>query len=376
MEKLGLYVHIPFCSKKCDYCDFTSFCLGKTEQNRYLKALLSEIDLVKNDFKDKVFDTIFIGGGTPSVVYDGFIKELSKKIFSSFNVSKNYEFTIEVNPNSFNEQKCEEYINSGVNRISVGVQNLNEKVVNGVGRLQSKANVINTFKILNKSKLKNISADVMLGLPEESQTTITNTIKFLIEYKVKHISAYTLQLEEGTPLAKLVELGKKTIPDDDKVVKQYRAVNKLLTQAGYVRYEISNYAKPGYECKHNQKYWFNSGYLGLGASSHSYFGSERLWHTKNLNKYIADMQKSNLNYEKEVLTRQEKRTERIMLSLRTNKGLNLASFKKEFNEDLLISKQKEINLLQKRNMIDIKNGRLKINEKFFSVSNAIILELV
>ncbi len=376
MTSLGLYIHIPFCSKKCDYCDFTSFCMGKTEQQAYLNALEKEIGLVKTKFKDKTFNTIFIGGGTPSVVFDGFILRLSKKIFASFNIEKSYEFTIEVNPNSFNKAKLDEYVLAGVNRISVGVQNISEKVVNGVGRFQTKKDVENTFNLVKNSPIKNVSADIILGLPNESLYSVKNTVKFLLQNGVTHISSYTLQLEEGTPLERAVTSKQIEVSSDEEIVKQYNAIYKMLKKAGFVRYEISNYAKPHFECKHNQKYWDNSEYLGLGLAAHSYINGVRSWHAKNIKEYIGSINSGNLPTKQENLSNEQRRTERIMLSLRTREGLNLKAFEKEFKEDLLSTRKTEIARLIKLNMIELKNGNLRILDDKFSVSNSIILELL
>ncbi len=377
MTNLGLYIHIPFCSKKCDYCDFTSFCMGKTEQNAYLNALFTEIDLVKNQFKNKTFNTIFIGGGTPSVVFDGFILSLSKKIFSSFNIAKNYEFTIEVNPSSFNEKKFKEYLQAKINRISLGVQSINGAVTSGVNRAQTRAQIDAAFNILNIAGFKNISADVMLGLPNQSINSVKNTLTYLINNNVKHISTYTLQLEEGTPLYKKVNSKQISLPQDDFVVKQYNEAYKILTKHGFNRYEISNYALPNYTCQHNLKYWNNVEYLGIGIAAHSYVDGTRFWNTKNFNTYITQLSNHKRPIKaKEKLTKQQKITERIMLSLRTQNGLNLTDFCKEFNMDLLKTKQKQINNLQKAGSIDIKNGYLFILPKYFEISNTIILELV
>lgn len=377
MTNLGLYIHIPFCSKKCDYCDFTSFCMGKTEQNTYLNALFTEIDLVKNEFKNKTFDSIFIGGGTPSAVFDGFILSLSKKIFSSFNIAKNYEFTIEVNPSSFNEKKFKEYLLAQINRISLGVQSINRVVTSGVNRAQTRAQIDAAFNILNEAGFKNISADVMLGLPNQSINSVKSTINYLINHKVKHISAYTLQLEDGTPLHKKVNSQQISLPQDDFVVKQYNEAYKVLTKHGFERYEISNYALPGFICQHNLKYWNNVEYLGLGIAAHSYVNGTRYWNTKNFSTYIAQLSNHRRPTQgKEKLTKQQKITERIMLSLRTAKGLNLKEFSKEFNVDLLKTKQKQIKNLQKAGFIDIKNGFLAILPNYFEISNTIILELL
>lgn len=376
MKNLGLYIHIPFCLKKCDYCNFSSFCMPVRAQKAYLTALKKEIDLKKAKYKNKSFSSIYIGGGTPSAVFDGFILELSQKIFSSFNIEENAEFTIEVNPKSFNEKKLKEYLLAGVNRVSVGVQCLNEKVVQNVGRQQTRQDIEKAFNLLNNSPIANISADVILGLPNETLRDVSVTLNYLIKHGVKHISTYTLQVEDGTPLSKSVSENRQVLPTDEQTVAQYNKVCATLAKAGFVRYEISNFAKPGFESQHNQKYWHNVEYLGLGLSAHSFSDGTRFWNTSNFDEYILSIQNNILPQKQEVLTADQKRTERIMLSLRTAEGLDLTAFQKEFNENLLKTRQKEIENLLNLGMICLKNCHLAIKEDKFELSNSIILELL
>ncbi len=375
MCAMGMYVHIPFCSKKCDYCDFTSFCLGKNEQEQYLNALIREIDLKKQSMANMQFDTLYIGGGTPSVVYPGFISALAKKIFSSFNFCKNFEFTIEVNPNSFSQQKLDEYLLIGCNRISLGVQSLTKKVLNKVGRNQTKKQVKNAFKILKNNNFTNISADVIIGLPCQTLHSVKSTLKYLIK-RTKHISVYALQVEDNTPLKQNIQNKLLTPKTDEQTLKYYNSVCAILQKHGFNRYEISNFARQGYQSKHNQKYWQGVEYVGLGLNSHSFIDGVRFYNTKNLNEYITKLTQNKLPIEyTEKLTQEEERTERIMLSLRTSDGLNLAKFKQDFNEDLTITKAQQIKKLQALNLITIKNGFLKITSQNFYLANSIILEL-
>ncbi|HIU06575.1 MAG TPA: radical SAM protein [Candidatus Onthoplasma faecigallinarum] len=180
---MGIYIHIPFCSKKCDYCDFVSYSMDTKAQQLYLDALFTEIDMVKNKFMDKTFDSIFIGGGTPSIVYEGFISSLARKLYSSFHFADKIEFSIEVNPSSFTKEKFFEYVEAGVNRISVGVQCLDQKLLANHGRIQSVDNVKETFKILRESEFPNVNGDVMIGLPGQSKRSVVQTIKFLLKTK-------------------------------------------------------------------------------------------------------------------------------------------------------------------------------------------------
>lgn len=428
MKNLGLYIHIPFCTSKCSYCDFVSFCYGEDKQKEYLNVLLLEIEFYKDKFKDKVFDSLYIGGGTPSAVFNGFIEKLSKKVFDSFNFAPDIEFTIEVNPNSFNEEKLLEYLRARVNRISIGVQCLNDKVTNNIGRVQTRTSVENAFNILNKHNFTNISADIMLAMPNESDQDIIDTINFFKQNNVKHVSAYSLQVEENTPLFDRVQAG-ESVPNDDESRRQYDLAVELLKKAGYNRYEVSNFAIPGYESRHNQKYWNNTEYLGLGVSAHSFYNNMRIFNTSNLSEYIkkcknlsnfikksckntlktlnnCEIKKSDAENEKttkpiktnklnsnfikrvkefskilpiggyEFLDENTQKTERIMLSLRTSKGLDIDAFNKEFSSNFLSEHKQTIENLKKINAVTLEDNHLKITDEFFYLSNAIIEEFI
>lgn len=377
-KPMGLYIHIPFCSRKCDYCDFVSYSMDYKAQQLYLDALFTEIDMVKRNFYDRTFDSIFIGGGTPSIVYEGFIASLARKIYSSFHFLDKTEFTIEVNPSSFTKEKYFEYVQAGVNRISVGVQCLDEKLLREHGRIQSMENIDETFKLLKNSEFPNVNSDVMIGLPGQTKSSVMQTINYLMKQNVKHISTYTLQIEKHTMLYSKLKKGKISPVKDEDMVDIYNKINKTLTKAGYCRYEVSNYAKPGFECKHNLKYWDEeSSYLGLGVAAHSYIDGYRYYNTKRLDTYIDAMNEGkSAVYSKEYVSNEEHRIERIMLSLRTQKGLDLDKFKKDFNEDILRTRAEAIKKMTELGMIEIKDNYLKIKDDYFAVSNSIIVELI
>ena len=367
---MGLYVHIPFCSKKCDYCDFVSYSMNIEAQQKYLEALKQEIDSLSLKFSSKKFNSLYIGGGTPSFVFEGFIRELTKKIFSSFCFVEGFEFTIEVNPSSVSEAKLLEYMQAGVNRVSMGVQCLDAKLLRNLGRIQSIENIDNAFKLLHKMKFINIGSDVMIGLPNQTVKSVKQTIKYLIKQNVKHISVYTLQIENHTLLFDRVQQGKVKPLSDEMCLKMYNMVYKMLKKAGFIRYEVSNFAKPTFESMHNFKYWNEVEYLGLGVSAHSYIGNYRFCNTKRLDKYIENIEIGELPIEsKEYLNFEERRTERIMLSLRLASGL-------DFKEDLLKSRADSIKSLEEMNLIKIENGFLKLTEDSYYISNSIIMELL
>lgn len=376
-KPMGLYVHIPFCAKKCDYCDFTSYPMDNQAQIMYLKGLYEEIDQLKDNFCDRIFDTIYIGGGTPSFVYDDFISELSFKIFSSFQFTDKVEFTIEVNPSSFTREKFYEYLKAGVNRISVGVQCLNSHVLANHGRLQSIKSVKDTFKMFKKADFANVSGDVMLGLPGQTEHMVTKTVKFLIKNGCSHISTYALQIEKGTLMYDKFKRGQLRLIPDAKQLAMYNKVYGILKKNGFKRYEVSNFARPGFESRHNSKYWDGTNYLGLGVSAHSFINNYRYYNTKRVDTYLDAMrQGKSAVYKREYLDTSTRRTECIMLALRTIKGLNLEDFHKTFNEDILQTRASAIKKYIDNNMLELNDGYLRVTEQYFYVSNSIILELI
>lgn len=374
---MGLYIHIPFCSSKCDYCDFVSYSMDCKAQQLYLDALFTEIDMVKDRYNDRSFNSIYIGGGTPSFVYEGFIASLARKIYSSFHILEGAEFTIEVNPSSFTKEKFFEYVQAGINRISVGVQCIDEDVLRSNGRIQSLSNIKETFKILQSAEFPNVNGDIMIGLPGQTERDVLDTVKFLIRHNVKHLSIYALQIERHTVLYNKLRAGKIKPIKDETMLTIYNSVYKLLKKEGYIRYEVSNFARPNFESRHNKKYWDDSQYLGLGVSAHSYIDGYRYYNTKRLDTYIDNMANGKTAvYSKEYISDEKRRTERIMLSLRTTEGLDLAKFKADFNEDLLRSRSEQIKKLIDLHMLELDGDILRITEDYYYVSNTIIMELL
>lgn len=374
---IGLYVHIPFCSRKCDYCDFVSYSMNKDAQKKYIEALKQEIDMRKDDFVDDIVDSLYIGGGTPSIVFEGFIYELCQKLYSSFHFAKNAEITIEVNPESFTENKLLEYLHAGINRISVGVQCIDSNILYEVGRFQTMESVRRTFEILKKSKFDNVSADIMIGLPEQTPDTIFRTVQFLLAHKVKHISVYSLQLENRTVLYDRYKQGKLTLPKDEEVLKLYNQVSDNLFAAGFKRYEVSNFSISSYESRHNLRYWNDGSYLGLGVAAHSYVDHYRFANTKRLDTYIDNIRDGKLpTSKKEYIPINTRKTERIMLSLRTTKGLDLDKYQAEFGEDFIQNNFDIVKKLVKLGMLEMKGHYLRLTNEYYYVSNRVIKEFI
>ena len=357
---ISIYVHIPFCESKCVYCAFASFVAGEKEREKYFDALKKEI--ASCNFDDRDVQSIYFGGGTPSCVSAEQIAGVMQEIRKHFRVLENAEITIECNPCSASEKKLETYKKIGFNRISFGVQSLDDGVLKFLGRRHDKAGALGSLKRATAAGFENISADLLLGLPAGD---VKKDAARLIKNGVKHISAYMLQIEDNTPLKNMLERGDVKLPSDDETADNYQKLALFLQKKGFKRYEISNFAFTGYESRHNSAYWTGQKYLGFGLGAHSFDGKNRRWaNASNFEDYYAD------RVQIETLSKKDRDEEIIMLGLRCEAGFNT----KELSFD--ITKNKNFNELLQQNII-IKNGDIvTLNPNFYEVSNSVILKLL
>ncbi len=362
---LGIYVHIPFCERKCNYCAFSSFVSSEEEREKYTNFIIKEIENFAKTNPKKV-DTIFIGGGTPSLLENNLLGEIFKALRSGFDITPTAEITIECNPNSLTEEKLAFYKTLGINRISLGVQTLDEDGLKFIGRLHDRNLAINAVKMATKM-FDNVSVDLLIGVKDMEKEEFLSEIDLLTGLGITHISTYMLQVEKGTPLAKMTAK-EKILPDDDDCIDVYNATAKRLKQHGFIQYEVSNFAKEGRECKHNQKYWTGEDYIGFGLSAHSYIDGTRWANASNFADYYA--QKTAL---KEKLTREQLITEHIMLGLRCNSGISkthLASL------DYDIEKCEDFATFIERGIIKEEGDRLFLNPEYYGVNNFVIVHLL
>lgn len=379
-NELSIYVHIPFCESKCQYCSFVSTVGTSADKKAYFSNLIGELKIqtVKSR-KNCSVSTVYIGGGTPSSMDYYYIRDLLSCIYKNFPVKNTAEITIEINPNSVDKNKIREYILAGVNRFSIGLQSTNPKILKDMGRGHKAADFEKVVKMIREFGVRNISADVIIGYPKQKMVDVKDTINYLLKMEIPHISTYMLQVEEGTPLKCLVDKGSVGVPDDELVVDMYKYVSTALTSAGYNRYELSNFAKEGYESEHNKTYWARKNYIGIGLSAHSYINGIRIANTSNMKEYARKIEeKGELPIESsKVLSIEEKKEEFIMLSLRTSEGLDLEEYKDEFGENFL-TKRKSIvaNMIKEELLVLTKDNRLVCTTDGFLVLNKIILELV
>ena len=377
MKSLGLYIHIPFCEKKCDYCNFVSFCCQEDVKLKYVQALKKEIIKQAKEYNQYFLDTIFLGGGTPTCLPDGCIQDIMSCIYDNFIVDKNAEITIECNPNSISESKLQEFKNSKINRLSIGLQVYNNRLLRIIGRLHSKKQFDQSICLAKKYGFENINVDIILGIPRQKIRHVKKELKHLIKLDLKHISAYGLIVEPNTKLEKNLEQKIYNLPSETTQVKMYDYTKKYLQKHGLFRYEVSNFAKSGYESKHNLKYWTNKEYLGLGLTSSSYINETRWKNTDNFQEYISQIYNNILpQHDIEQINAKDSVTECIMLSLRTQSGIYLKEFKKRFGFDLLTAKKAVVYNLFDDGLVAIKDNRLFCTDLGFKLLNHVILCLI
>lgn len=364
MKNISIYVHIPFCAKKCKYCDFCSFKADKNFIIEYFDVLKKECK--KKSDKNKIVKTIYFGGGTPSSVDEKFICQTLNEIRKNFVVDEKAEITIECNPCSVTKEKLVAYKNAGINRISFGVQSFDDKVLLAIGRLHNGEQAERAICLAKEVGFQNISCDIMLGIPFQTDKILESDLKKIIDLDVQHVSCYTLQLEENTPLYQEVKRGMTKVDDDDNLAKKYQKMQIFLKKHDFFQYEVSNFAKNNMFSKHNLNYWERGEYIGLGLSAHSFINETRIANSKNFEEY------KNGIVEKEKLAKQEIVEELIMLGLRCFKGIDLCVLKK-FGVDLL--QNKSCQKFLKQGILQLEDNKLRLKEDYYELNNAIIVEL-
>lgn len=373
MKELGLYVHVPYCKSKCKYCDFNSYMGCEKSMDKYFSCLCQEIKIFAPTFKDYTVTTVYIGGGTPSYVDAKYIKDILSTIKAQFSLSETAEISMEANPNSVSLEKAVIWHNAGVNRISVGLQAVSKRLLKTIGRIHTLKDYKNAIKSLKTAGFTNINTDLMLGLPNQRISDVCKAIKIATKNST-HISAYSLIVEDGTPMKKLIEEGVLKLPSEENTIEMYDIAYDKLKKAGFNRYEVSNFAKSGYECKHNLNCWSYLPYIGFGAGAHSFVENKRCENETSIYDYIDKMETGDPTKEKITLTRDEQLEEYIMLGLRKEEGISPKEMKQLFKYDILKAKNKEIQKLSKVGLISV-SDRISATEMGFFVLNRIILEL-
>lgn len=331
-EELSLYIHIPFCVRKCGYCDFLSAPADEKARDRYVQALLMEIERYRGtETADRKIKTLYIGGGTPSILSVNQLDCIIQKIKCTFNFCDDIEASMEMNPGTASKEKCRALYQMGINRLSIGLQSTNDKELNTLGRIHSYEDFLNTYTWCREAGFQNINVDLMAALPYQTVESYTTGLRKIIRLAPEHISAYSLILEEGTPFYQKYNSGCYPLPDEEQERLMYRETEQILAQAGYERYEISNYAKKGYACRHNLVYWQGGDYLGLGLGSSSYMDGVRFHNTTDFDIYVNQ---GAYVEDREELSVQAKMEEFMFLGLRIMAGVSGTKFEKRFGKTM------------------------------------------
>lgn len=404
-KELGIYIHIPFCKHKCYYCDFVSFSNKEEIVEKYIKAVTKELKkyLENKEFmKNYNVTTIYIGGGTPSYIDSKYIveilKEIEKKLVNNDTKFQDIEITLEVNPGTINEEKVNLYKKAKINRISMGVQSTNDKILKQIGRIHTYNEFLEAYNLVRKIGFDNINIDLMIGLPNQTISDVKESLEKIIELNPNHISVYSLILEEGTVLDKMIEEGKMELLDEELERNMYWYVKNTLENSGYNHYEISNFSKIGKESKHNLNCWEQKEYIGIGTSAHSYINGVRYCNKSSVEKYIENINNKDIDVNEivklgnsdesflekvenvyeidEIQSLEDKKREYMLLGLRKLEGVKISSFKEKFVENPIYVYHKELEKLVEEDLIRIDGDRIFLSRRGIDLANLVWKEFV
>lgn len=385
-KELGIYIHIPFCKQKCYYCDFVSFSNKQNLIEQYIEAVKKEINKY---FKDENFlksynvTTIYIGGGTPSYIDSKYILEilklLEKNLIDNKTKFDDIEITIEVNPGTVDKEKLEQYKKAKINRLSIGLQSTNNNLLKEIGRIHTFEQFLEAYNTAQKVGFDNINVDLMIGLPNQNIEDIKESLAQIIQLNPTHISVYSLIIEEGTAIEKLIRENKLKEMDEELERNMYWYVKNTLELNGYKHYEISNFAKKGKESKHNMNCWLQKEYIGIGTAAHSYMQNVRYSNCNNIEKYIKNMEKEknkNIYEIEEIQELEDRKKEYMLLGLRKIDGVQISKFKEKYIDNPLFIYRKELNLLVEEGLINIDGDFIKLTNKGIDFANLVWEEFV
>lgn len=408
-NNLEIYIHMPFCVKKCEYCDFLSFPADTNTQIKYVHALLNEIRFYGEKMRGFRVSTIYIGGGTPSWLEPELVTAVMDQIYKSFQVYEDAEISIECNPGTVTAAKLQAYRRAGINRLSIGLQSTNNTELKTLGRIHTYEQFLKTYELARNEGFTNINVDLMSGLPRQSAESFADTLQRVIRLKPEHISAYSLIIEKGTPFYEKYkfdmvrqEAGMKTeeLPTEDDTYKMLKLTQRVLAKAGYERYEISNYAKPGYACRHNVGYWTRENYLGLGLGAASLIDNVRYSNTRELYEYIEICREltflppevfapeegmdapergwfgSNLHTEAAVVNRKAQMEEFMFLGLRMPEGISRNEFETNFGMPIEAAYVQVLPDLQAQKLIEKREGRVYLTDRGMDVANYVMAQFL
>lgn len=369
-KEIGVYVHIPFCKRKCYYCDFISFCEKDELQEKYINTVIQEIEDFFNLNKNVKIKTIYIGGGTPSFIDGKYIE----KIMNTFNKEGVVEATIEVNPGSASLEKLKKYKECGINRLSIGLQSTEDRLLKKIGRIHNYNDFLATYNLAREVGFDNINVDLMIGLPGQTIEDVKSSLNKVINLNPSHISVYSLIVEENTIIYNLIEQNKIVLPDEELERNMYWYMKNYLELGGYEHYEISNFAKNEKKSLHNLDCWNQKEYVGFGVSAHSYLNRKRFCNIGVLEEYIKDFK--NTKEVQEVQSFYETKQEYMLLGLRKIKGVCISDFKNKFGENPIFLFKNELNKLIEEGLLEITTNNIKLTNKGLNFANLVWEEFV
>lgn len=377
--KLGIYVHVPFCRSKCAYCDFYSFVPGdETVYERYVNALLSHMEYYKSAVAERLPDSVYIGGGTPTALPEEQLLRIIRGVRRTFHLAKNAEFTVEVNPATASYKTFVRMRRAGVNRISIGLQSADAGELKALSRIHSWVDFKQCYRDARRAKIQNISVDLMFGIPRQTTESLLRSVDYVTRLRPEHVSLYNLKIEPGTLFYQ--NRHQLVLPDEDTEFEMYEAACALLEKRGYKQYEISNFAQPGKMCKHNLKYWNCEEYLGLGPGAHSYFNGNRFSFVPNIQTYMKGIEHIErdigITASSEEIKGKARMGEYIMLKFRLAEGLPLGEFQRTFGSDFLELYGSKLSFYLKKGYIVRRGDNIALTHAGMFVSNYILSDIL
>ena len=370
------YIHIPFCTHICHYCDFNKVFLKGQPVDRYLDALILEMKMHRDELKEPI-ETVFIGGGTPTALSSNQLERLLTAISDILPLHANPEVTIEANPGDLDKEKLAVLKEGGINRLSIGVQSFNDELLEKIGRVHRAKDVFETIDTAKQIGFKNISIDLMYGLPGQKMEDVLDSLNQTFSLDIQHCSAYSLIVEPKTVFYNLLQKGKLPLPGEDIEGEMYDLIMEKMEAHGFIQYEISNYAKPGFESRHNLVYWNNEEYFGFGAGAHGYLNGIRRANIAPVNKYIQRIEEGILPIRTETpISEKEQREEEMFLGLRKTSGVSIDVFTKKFGVSPLVVYRDQLSKLLEQQLITIENNHIRLTKKGRFLGNDVFMEFI
>jgi oxygen-independent coproporphyrinogen-3 oxidase len=378
MKPAGIYIHIPFCRSRCSYCDFATGLYESALAKRYVASVVSEMTSWREVEQPETVDTIYFGGGTPSLLSPAQLEVLLNAAHKRFDVSPNAEVTMEMNPGTVTPEALAAFRELGINRASFGAQTFDDRELARLGRSHSSDDTRRTYSLLRDAGFDNVSFDLIAGLPGQTLNGWTRNLTEAFALQPQHLSFYLLEVHEGTPLATHIKTGLQPAPDEDLAAEMYRAMLESAARAGYQHYEISNLCLPGFESRHNTKYWTGAPYYGLGCSAHSFDGESRRWaNERDLSKYVAIVERNESPLvEDRRLTEDDRRAEAVFLGMRMMAGVRTGEFKELFGVDLRTLHADDLESFQQAGLIEFDGDLLKLTRAGALLSNEVFAAFV